>query len=318
MHDYFSDIETQLLLAEEPLAHFGYVPSPMNYIGGKYRVLPQILPLFPKNIETFVDLFCGGCNVGINVDAKHIIFNDNLTFLIDLYKSFQQLSNEKVFEHIENQIRRFNLSLTNDAGYKQLRTLYNTDRNPLDLFVLVAYSFNHQIRFNNSHEFNNPFGRDRSSFNPKMQSNLNHFLDILHGKNIEFTNKNFDDFNFEPLTENDFVYCDPPYLITTGTYNDGKRGFTGWSEKEEKKLLILLSNLNERNIKFGLSNVLVHKGKTNSILLEWVQEKDFYVTHINKNYSNSNYHTIDRDTNATDEVLITNYVPVKPQLTLDF
>lgn len=88
--------------------------------------------------------------------------------------------------------------------------------------------------------------------------------------------------------------------------------------KRRKKLLILLSNLNERNIKFGLSNVLVHKGKTNSILLEWVQEKDFYVTHINKNYSNSNYHTIDRDTNATDEVLITNYVPVKPQLTLDF
>ncbi len=318
MHDYFSDIETLPLFAEDPLVHFGYVPSPMNYIGGKYRVLPQILPLFPKNIETFVDLFCGGCNVGVNVDATHIIFNDNLTFLIDLYKSFQQLSNEKVFEHIENQIRHFELSLTNEAGYKQLRTLYNTDRNPLDLFVLVAYSFNHQIRFNNSHEFNNPFGRDRSSFNPKMQINLNHFLDVLHTKNIEFTNKNFDDFNFEPLTENDFVYCDPPYLITTGTYNDGKRGFTGWSEKEEKKLLTLLSNLNERNIKFGLSNVLVHKGKTNSILLEWVKEKGFCVTHIDKNYSNSNYHTIDRDKNATDEVLITNYLPIKPQLTLDF
>ncbi len=318
MYDRFGEMGIPLPSVEDPLARYGFISSPMNYIGGKYKLLPQILPLFPRDIDTFVDLFCGGCNVGINATAKKIIFNDNLIFLIDLYKSFQRLSNERVFEHIENQIKRFDLSITNDEGYKQLRTLYNTDRNPLDLFVLVAYSFNHQIRFNNSHEFNNPFGRDRSSFNPKMQSNLINFLNVLHSKNIEFLGKNFDEFDFSLLTENDFVYCDPPYLITTGTYNDGKRGFTGWSEKEEKKLLILLSNLNERNIKFGLSNVLVHKGKTNSILLKWVQEKDFCVTHIDKNYSNSNYHTIDRDTNATDEVLITNYVPVKPQLTLDF
>ena len=46
------------------------IKSPMNYVGGKYKLLPQILPLFPKNIETFVDLFCGGFNVGINVEAK--------------------------------------------------------------------------------------------------------------------------------------------------------------------------------------------------------------------------------------------------------
>ena len=33
--------------------------SPMNYIGGKYKLLPQILPLFPEFTGTFVDLFCG-------------------------------------------------------------------------------------------------------------------------------------------------------------------------------------------------------------------------------------------------------------------
>ncbi len=151
-----------------------------------------------------------------------------------------------------------------------------------------------------------------------MESNLINFIDAIHLKNVEFTSKNFDEFDFSELTENDFVYCYPPYLITTGTYNDGKRGFTGWSEKEEKKLLILLSNLNERNIKFGLSNVLVHKGKTNSILLEWVQENNFYITHINKDYSNSSYHTLDRDANSTDEVLITNYRLIKQQLSFDF
>lgn len=44
------------------------IQSPLNYTGGKYKLLPQILPLFPGDIRVFVDLFCGGCNVGLNVD----------------------------------------------------------------------------------------------------------------------------------------------------------------------------------------------------------------------------------------------------------
>ncbi|MDK7859437.1 DNA adenine methylase, partial [Klebsiella pneumoniae] len=47
-----------------------YIKSPLNYIGGKYRILNQIMPLFPKDIKTFVDLFSGGGNVGINVKAE--------------------------------------------------------------------------------------------------------------------------------------------------------------------------------------------------------------------------------------------------------
>lgn len=33
--------------------------NPFNYTGAKYKLLPQILPLFPKQIETFIDLFGG-------------------------------------------------------------------------------------------------------------------------------------------------------------------------------------------------------------------------------------------------------------------
>jgi DNA adenine methylase len=289
----------------------GYVCSPMNYIGGKYKLLPQIMPLFPKKIQTFVDLFCGGCNVGINVRAQKVVFNDNLSYLIDLYKTFNTLDINEILSHIESRIVQYNLSKTNEDGYKELRKLYNKERNPLDLFVLVAFSFNHQIRFNNSHEFNNPFGRERSSFNPKMKSNLYTFLKVLQNKSSEFVCFNFDKFDFSVYTNEDFVYCDPPYLITTGTYNDGKRGFTGWNDNEEIKLLNILSQLNDKNIKFGLSNVLTHKGKQNDILVEWVECNNFYVTHLNKNYSNSNYHTSDRNSQNTDEVLITNYQPIQ-------
>ena len=216
---------------EQKIAKF--CSSPMNYIGGKYKLLPQILPLFPSEINTFIDLFCGGCNVGINVQAKKVIFNDNLSFLIDLYKQFEYLQKEEILNHIENRINQFNLSLTNKDGYLELRKLYNAEKNPLDLFVLTAYSFNHQIRFNNSHEFNNPFGKDRSYFNEHMKNNLLNFLKKLETKNAKFTSANFDEFDFSELSNNDFVYCNPTYLITTGTYNDGKRGFTCWKRSQK-------------------------------------------------------------------------------------
>lgn len=61
------------------------VKSPMNYVGGKYRLLSQILPLFPTKIDTFVDLFCGGLDVTLNINADKIIANDRLTPLIDIY-----------------------------------------------------------------------------------------------------------------------------------------------------------------------------------------------------------------------------------------
>jgi DNA adenine methylase len=298
-------------IAEEKIKN-EIVKSPLNYIGGKYKILPQILPLLPKNINIFVDLFAGGCNVGINVKAHKIIFNDNLTYLINFYKTIHEQDLETTLNHIKNRIEEFNLSITNEIAYKKFRDFYNKTQNPLDLFVLIAYSFNHQIRFNNNHQFNNPFGRNRSSFNATMKYNLEKFIIKLKTINAEFTNLNFDDFDFNSLSVQDFVYADPPYLITTGTYNDGKRGFTGWNEQEEKKLLKILNELDNRNIKFALSNVLEHKGKTNYLLLEWIDKHNFTINYIKKNYANSNYQTKNRQKNASVEVLITNYKPYKP------
>lgn len=278
--------------------------SPLNYTGGKYKLLPQILPLFPKKINTFVDLFCGGCNVGINVkNANKVILNDNLTYLIDMYTAFKS---RDVITHVENRIKKFNLNLTNAEGYNKLRDEYNScSSDPLDLFVLVAYSFNHQIRFNNSHEFNTSFGKDRSSFNSRMKNNLIKFLDIIKKDNFYFTNKDFNDFDFSMINEEDFVYCDPPYLITTGSYNDGKRGFKGWTELEENQLLHKLDDLNRRDIKFALSNVIEHKGKSNDILKNWIKNGDYRVHYMDINYANSNYQTSDKG--GSVEVLITNY-----------
>lgn len=282
------------------------VSSPMNYIGGKYKLLPQIMPLLPSKVNIFVDLFCGGCNVGINKKASEVIFNDNLTYLIDLYKTFDSNNFATIKEHIYNRIEQFNLSLTNVEGYNSLRSLYNKERNPLDLFVLVAFSFNHQIRFNNSHEFNNPFGRERSYYNKNIENNLFRFVERLKSIKHSFISKDFEDVDLSTLGANDFVYCDPPYLITTGSYNDGKRGFTGWNENEEKRLLGMLNRLNAAKVRFALSNVTEHKGKSNELLIRWAADNNYTIHNLNKNYKNSNYHALHREL-ETREVLITNY-----------
>ncbi len=285
-----------------------YLKSPLNYIGGKYKILSQIIPLFPKNIKCFVDLFAGGCNVGMNITAEKIIFNDNLTYLIALYQYLQNTEISVTFDYIQSQINKFNLSKENETGYRDLRSYYNQTKHPLDLMVLVSYSFNHQIRFNNNHAFNNPFGKNRSSYNVNIEKNLRAFCHFLHHNDVEFRSDDFNNFNYNILSDNDFVYCDPPYLISTGTYNDGKRGFNGWGIHDEINLLNILDSLNKKNIKFALSNVMQHKGQTNIHLKEWLKNNKNYTVHtINHHYANSNYQKINRDKEQTVEILVTNY-----------
>ena len=67
----------------------------------------------------------------------------------------------------------------------------------------------------------------------------------------------------------------------------------------------------KENVLFALSNVIEHKGKSNEILKNWINENNYYVSYLVKNYTNSNYHTSDRNPNSTKEVLITNYDPAK-------
>ena len=168
------------------------------------------------------------------------------------------------------------------------------------LYVLICYSFNHQFRFNSKGEFNMPFGKNRSHWNDTMKKNLINFHKVITEKNIIFTNNDFNELKIDKLTSNDFVYCDPPYLITCATYNEKD----GWNQTHEKDLLTLLDRLNSKGVKFALSNVLFSKGKTNDILIEW--SKKYNVHHLDYTYQNCNYHTKDKDSKP-DEVLITNY-----------
>lgn len=299
------------------------IQSPLNYTGGKFKLLPQISPHFPIYIDTLLDLFSGGCNVGININAEKVVFNDSNHHLLQLFRTFKNLDKETMLSMIDEIIDRYRLSRSTENGYAFYNCessvgLGNYNREPflrlredlnkaseddgyyVMLYVLIVYAFNNQIRFNSKGEFNLPIGK--RDFNTKMKLKLCAFIDRLQEGNYHFSCEDFRKVDISDLTENSLVYCDPPYLITCATYNEQD----GWNEQCEHDLLVLLDTLNERGIKFALSNVLRSKGKTNTILTEWVKQRNYRVIHLHYKYSNSNYHTKDK-TDSTDEVLIVNY-----------
>lgn len=274
-----------------------YIKSPLNYVGGKFKLLKEILPLFPDKINTFVDLFGGGFNVGINVNAEHIVYNDISEPVVELLDYLKDNSVEDLLQEIDGYIEKYNLSKENREGFLALREDYNSgERTPIKFYTLLCYAFNNQIRFNKNNEYNMPFGKDRSSFNPTLRQKFIDFVEVLHSKDTTFLSESFDTFDVEDLDSNDFVYCDPPYFNSVAAYNENG----GWTEKHEEMLLILLDSLNDKGVKFALSNNLKYD---NPLLDKW---KDKYKVHyLNGDYSNCNYHKIDRSKDI--EVLITNY-----------
>ena len=144
-----------------------------------------------------MDLFSGGCNVAINTWADKIICNDINSIIVELFQYFQNNELSKILNEIETVISEFELSKTNEDGFKKLRNRYNNERMPIDLYVLSCYSFNYQFRFNSNHEYNNPFGRNRSQFSESMRNNLIKFVTKLHTSDISFTTKDFVDFEID-------------------------------------------------------------------------------------------------------------------------
>ncbi|RLY05374.1 Dam family site-specific DNA-(adenine-N6)-methyltransferase [Streptococcus hillyeri] len=297
--------------------------SAINYTGGKFKLLPQLLPLFPKNINRFFDVFAGGANVTINVEAEQYFLNDINKEVVKLYDYFSKNDYAEIINVIENLIKEYGLSNTKKLGYEyynvnssqglkdvnkesyiRLRNdfnhgIFDSTIEPLVFYLLIVYGFNNQIRFNRKNQFNMPPGK--RDFNQKMVLKLKNFLTQIQNRDIIYSSTDFrsvlQNNNFE---RDDFIYLDPPYLISTAAYNENG----GWTEKDELDLLALLDELDNQNIKFALSNVTIHKGKRNDILIDW--SRKYNVHTLNYNYNNSNYQS-NAKAKETIEILITNY-----------
>ena len=294
--------------------------SPLFYVGDKHKLISQIHSLFPKKINNFYEPFVGGGTVFLNTQANKYFLNDINKNLINIHKFLIMSSSDQssFFKNIEKVIEKYGLSRSyqkdivpislkknfkktyyakfNKTGYEKLRKQVNKRKinDPLTLYILLIYGFNRMLRFNGGGKFNLPVGN--VDFNKNVVNALNEYFSFVENKKIYLISKDFKKFlNNRIYLKNDFVYLDPPYLITGSEYNKL------WNKTLEADLLSFIDCLNKKNVKFALSNVTHYNGHKNNLLIRWM--KKYNAHKIESNYIS--YHNNRKK--QISEVLITNY-----------
>ncbi len=278
--------------------------SPLFYVGDKYKLMGQLKKLFPETINKFIEPFVGGGSVFLNTKANEYLVNDIDTNVINLHKTLSKFDIDTLLNELSKIVHNYGLSFSfkgitvpdnlkrqyiktyyakyNKLAYEKLRKDFNNDKNNiLYLYILLIYGFNRIIRFNSKGNFNLPVGN--VDFNINVYNALKNYISFMQKNKIHFEN-------------NDYVYLDPPYLISNSEYNKF------WNISNEIALYKLLDELNLKNIKFGITNLIHHKGQTNKILKNWSQK--YKIFNINSNYISFNDNTIKTD---SKEIFVTNY-----------
>lgn len=294
--------------------------SPLFYVGDKYKLITEIKTHFPQHIGRLIEPFVGGGSVFMNVDANEFLLNDIDSFVISIHKMLCSYVDreEEFFKEFFNIVKKYNLSLSykentvpkelkesfpktyfakyNKEAYSQLRDDFNKGgkQDIMQLYALLIYGFNRMLRFNKKGDFNLPVGN--VDFNQNTYNAIEDYFTLLKEKNVVWNNEDFRVFlNNIDYRKDDLIYLDPPYLITFSEYNKL------WNEETERALLNLLEDLNQRNIKFAISNVTHYKGKVNNLFLEW--SKHYNSFPIKSNYISFNDNTVKN----FNEVLVTNF-----------
>lgn len=298
-----------------------FIKSPINYTGNKYRLLQQFMQYFPEQTDVFVDLFCGGATVGCNVNAKKVFFIDNNDRVINLLRYIAEVDFEKLYKKLGQIVEKYNLSFSaqnsyayyfnlvppdnrnnglkeyNKVGFYELRDDYNSLRNKDSekaqtmLYMLMVYGFNNDIRFNRYGDFNLPVGK--TDLNESNLKKIKDFSNRAKESNFTFVVGNFEDSSIQKtLFKADFVYADPPYLITCAVYNESN----GWDEVRENALLELYSQLLKNKVNIAFSNVLSRGGIVNRPLDIWLKNNaDKVAVHRMKyDYISSSYNKKNR------------------------
>lgn len=295
------------------------VRSPFFFVGDKYKLMPQLHQLFPKNISTYIEPFVGGGSSFLNTEAEKYIVNDIDYYVIELHKCLSEYAGkqEEFLQLLYNLIDKYELSCSyrnivvpdelkkqyvktyysryNKEAYSKLKDDFNKKQDMISLYLLLIYGFNHMIRFNGAGKFNLPVGN--VDFNKNVYNAICHYLSFMKQKDITFYNMDFMEFlNTVKPDKKSYIYLDPPYLISGSEYNKY------WNEIEEHRLCSYLDELNERGIRFGITNLINHKGKVNETFWEW--SKKYLVYSIDSNYISFNDNTIKVD---SKEIFVTNY-----------
>ena len=191
---------------------------PLKWAGGKRWLVPQLIPLWqPFRSRRYVEPFCGGLALPLNLLPDQALLNDTNKHLIHFYEWIQrglsieiELANDRELYYQHRQT--FNrLIHDGDAERKQAAELF---------YYLNRTCYNGLCRFNRRGEFNVPFGSYRRI---NYAGDFYAYQDTL--ARWEFT---VGDFEQMALDDGDFVYADPPYDVQFVQYS--KHGFS-WDDQ---------------------------------------------------------------------------------------
>ena len=255
--------------------------APLNYVGNKAKMVPDIRANLPANIDTLMDVFGGGFNAGANIPANHVFYNDSNFFVMQLIQSFRNIDTYEYLMAIKKNIQKFGLEPGGRQAYVVARDYYNSlpaaKRDIKLLYTIILYGFQQQIRFNSDHDFNNPPGN--RWFNDCVLAKFVSFARHLKELYCSFMQVDFSK-TLGVLKRGDFAYLDPPYMLTCGSYNDGKRGFGGWTRAHEKALFAYMDALDARGVMFLFSYIEGSDQGENENLAQWLSRRRYKVVRV--------------------------------------
>jgi len=219
--------------------------SPINYMGNKFILLNDLIPLFDKTKQKFVDLFTGSGSVYMNIISiyNEIHINDIIPELIKIHGCF--INKNKDF--LNAAIKYSKKSLDKDY-YSKLRDQFNNDRDPAKLLALIWSCNSNMMRFNKSFNFNQTHGKRCANKNTDRK-----IIDLMNLDLSNVTKLTSNHFSEIEVDSDCFVYLDPPYSNTGAGYN------AYWNKDDDRKLIEYIYNLIKHKISFGMSGVLNEK-----------------------------------------------------------
>jgi DNA adenine methylase len=222
-----------------------FVP-PIKCQGIKTKLVNWILEQvsLSKN-GCWIEPFMGSGVVGFNLRPPTAIFADKNPHLVNFYQAIQsgEITAVKATAFLEAEGEK--LSRDGQAYYNAVRTRFNQKGSPWDFLFLNRSCFNGIIRFNSKGGFNTPYNHKPERFAQAYITKIANQIDYV-SKAIQMCRWNFVHADFRDVigraTENDVIYCDPPYLGRHVDY------FDSWSEDDERDLAGLLTRTPARFI----------------------------------------------------------------------
>jgi DNA adenine methylase len=215
---FLSPTQTSAEAASEGQGFDASIKPPLKWAGGKRWLLPHLASLWqPHSSRRYVEPFCGGLAVPLGLRPKRALLNDINPHLINFYTQLQrgleitiEMKNEEMSFY--QQRDRFNQLIR--AGQWQSAEAAQL------FYYLNRTCFNGLCRFNQSGEFNVPFGTHKSI---TYATDFSRFRQVF--KEWAFSNC---DISTLPIATEDFIYADPPYDVEFTTYSAG--GFA-WDDQ---------------------------------------------------------------------------------------